>query len=46
MADSNAIAAPDLVGSHEVRERLDKQALDGALQVTGAIPGVDALLQQ
>src|SRR5262249_41662017 len=46
VTDQNRIAAPDLAAGHQVRQWLDEQALDGALQVTRAILGIGTLPQQ
>jgi len=43
MCDVNSILALNLAACHQIRERLDKQTFDGALQVAGAISEVDAL---
>jgi hypothetical protein len=43
---ADTIAAANLARSHEIRERLYQQALDGALKGAGAISEISALLQQ
>ena len=46
VAHADAIAASDLARGHQIRKRLNEQALDGALQMTCSIPGIGALRQQ
>ena len=46
MCDANPIMVLNLAACHQIRERMDEQSLDGALQWSGAISEVDALRQQ
>src|SRR5712691_4586346 len=46
MAYANIIAALDLSRGDEIRQRLDQQALNGALQVARSVSGIDAFSQQ
>ena len=46
MADADTIAAVNLLAGHQIRQRLDEQTLDGALQVSCAVPEIGALRQQ
>src|SRR5437870_5477901 len=44
--DAYHIALSDLLGSHQVSDGLDKQPLDGAFQVPGAISRVCTFVEQ
>ena len=46
MCDANPIMLPNLAACHQIRERMDEQSFDSALQGASAIPEVDALGQE
>ena len=46
MRDANPIVLLNLAAGHQIRERMDEESFDSALQRAGAIPEVDALSRQ
>ena len=46
MCDANPIMVLNLAACHQIRERMDDQTFDGALERAGAISDVDALGQE
>jgi len=46
MCDANPVMLLNLAACHQIRERMDEQSFDGALEGTGAISDVDALSQE
>src|SRR5579883_3008393 len=46
MRDANPIVLLNLAACHQIRERMDEESFDSALQWAGAIPEVDALSQE
>ena len=46
MCDAKPIMVLNLAGCHQIRERMDEQSFDGALQWPCAISNVDALGQE
>ena len=46
MCDANPIMVLNLAACHQIRERMDDQTFDGALERAGAISEIDTLSEQ
>ncbi len=44
--DADQVAAPNLLGRHEIGERMHQRAIDSALEVAGAVFDVGTFAQQ